>query len=68
MPKRPALTSRKVLQLLKNHGFVVDHQTGSHLVLRHPNDGRRVVVPIHSKDLPKGTLHAILKQAQIRTN
>lgn len=37
----------------------------SHLVMKH-NDGRRTVVPIHSnKDIPKGTLSAILKDIKI---
>ncbi|MGQ3683656.1 MAG: type II toxin-antitoxin system HicA family toxin [Candidatus Loosdrechtia sp.] len=31
----------------------------------HPENKRRVVVPFHKKDLPKGTLHEILKQAGI---
>ena len=65
MAKRAVLTARKVLRLLREAGFVEDHQTGSHLILVHPIDGRRAVVPIHTRDLPKGTLHSILKQARL---
>jgi len=43
-------------------GFVIDHQTGSHVVLRHP-DGRRAVIAIHARELKRGTLHGIIKQA-----
>lgn len=64
--KHGVLTPRKVLRMLKEAGFVEDHQTGSHLILIHPKDGRRVVVPIHARDLPKGTLHSILKQARLK--
>jgi predicted RNA binding protein YcfA (HicA-like mRNA interferase family) len=30
-----------------------------------PDGSKRVVIPLHNKDLPKGTLHSILKQAGI---
>lgn len=31
----------------------------------HPLSGKITVVPLHKKDLPKGTFYAILKQAGI---
>jgi predicted RNA binding protein YcfA (HicA-like mRNA interferase family) len=33
-----------------------------------PDRSKRVMVPLHKKDLPKGTLHNILKQAGIDKN
>lgn len=63
MPKLPALTAKKVIAILKNHGFQLHHSTGSHFIFRHPQTNRRVTVPYHIKDLPKGTLLSILKQA-----
>lgn len=65
MAKLPALTPQKVLRILREHGFVPDHQSGSHLVLYHPITKRRAVVPMHRKDLPKGTLLSILREAGI---
>ncbi len=65
MPKLPRLTPRKVIQILKQHGFLVDHTTGSHFTLFHPGTKRRVTVAYHSKDIPLGTLISILKQADI---
>ena len=65
MPKLPALTPKKIVSILKRHGFKLDHTTGSHFVFYHPQNGRRVIVPFHSKDLPKGTLQSILKEAGI---
>ena len=50
--------------LLKN-GFVLDHQTGSHRVYYNEATKRRVIVPYHKKDLPKGTLMSILKATGI---
>jgi len=63
MPKVPALTSGKLIKLLTKHGFVLDHQSGSHRVYFNHNTGKRVVVPYHKKDLPKGTLMSIVKAA-----
>jgi len=48
--------------LLKN-GFVIDRIRGSHHILLNENTNVRVVVPMHKKDLPKGTLHEIIKQS-----
>lgn len=63
MPRLSNLTSKQVIKLLIQAGFQLDHTTGSHYIFYHPSYGKRVVVPFHSKNLPKGTLHAILKQA-----
>lgn len=68
MPKIPTLTSKKVIDLIKQRGFLLDHTTGSHFIFYHPETKRRVTVPYHAKDLPKGTLLSILKQAGINRN
>ncbi|GAB4111478.1 MAG: hypothetical protein Kow001_12920 [Acidobacteriota bacterium] len=45
-------------------GFRINHQRGSHARLLHVSDAsRKVTLPLHDKDLPKGTLKAILRQA-----
>ncbi len=63
MPKLPALTADDIIRVLLENGFVLDHQRGSHRVYHNVVSGKRVVVPYHRRDLPKGTLLAILKQA-----
>lgn len=64
-PKLTSLTSREVISILKKRGFVLDRQSGSHAVLIHP-DGRRTTVPIHGKrDLGKGLLRQIMRDADI---
>ncbi len=63
MSKLPNLTPKKVIALLKKKGFLLDHTTGSHYVFYHPTTKKRVVVAYHAKDMPKGTLREILKQA-----
>jgi len=63
MPRLPNVGVRKILRILEKHGFVRDHVTGSHYVFYHPASDRRVTVPHHSGNLPKGTVASIFKQA-----
>jgi len=60
------LTSKELVKLLKQNGYIPIGQTGSHLKLKHYKTRTIVVVPIHSRDLGKGLEQAILKQAGIR--
>jgi predicted RNA binding protein YcfA (HicA-like mRNA interferase family) len=60
----PALTPAKVIAALKRGGFFVHHVSGSHYLLRHANrPGVSVTVAKHRKDLKRGTLGGIIKQA-----
>jgi len=54
--------AKEVLRRLERAGFKTRRQSGSHLVLRHP-DGRQTYVPMHTGDVPTGTFRSILKQA-----
>lgn len=56
--------AREILIKLQRAGFVVARQSGSHVVLRHP-DGRQTYVAMHPGDVPTGTFRAILKQARM---
>lgn len=52
------------MRALQRAGFDLVHMPGSHHYLRRPGAPRLVVVPVHgNRDLPAGTLHAILRQA-----
>jgi predicted RNA binding protein YcfA (HicA-like mRNA interferase family) len=63
-PRLPALRGQMVIAALERGGFYVHHIKGSHHVLRHPSKPRaRVVVSVHRRDLPAGTLRGIIKQA-----
>jgi predicted RNA binding protein YcfA (HicA-like mRNA interferase family) len=60
----PALTARDVIRALERAGFAVSRTSGSHCRLIHSSDpARKVTVPVHSGDLPRGTLRAIISQA-----
>ena len=65
MPKIPSLTPKAVMKILEKDGFELDHSSGSHLIYYHPEKRKRVTVPFHRRDIPKGTLLSILKQAGI---
>ncbi|MEI6081522.1 MAG: type II toxin-antitoxin system HicA family toxin [Verrucomicrobiota bacterium] len=56
--------AKEVLQRLQRVGFIIRRQSGSHVVLRHP-DGRQTYVAMHTKDVPTGTFRSILKQAEM---
>jgi predicted RNA binding protein YcfA (HicA-like mRNA interferase family) len=63
MPKLPVVSGLEVAKALSKIGYEVDHQTGSHLILRQKEyPFRRITVPMH-KELAKGTLRAIIRQA-----
>jgi predicted RNA binding protein YcfA (HicA-like mRNA interferase family) len=63
-PRLPALTPRRVLRALQRAGFFIHHTTGSHRILKHPDKPHlRVTVPVHTRDLKRRTLEAILEQA-----
>lgn len=61
----PSIKAKEVIKVLKQLGFIERRQTGSHLILRHKINKNIIPVPIHSKDLKKGTLHQILKLADL---
>lgn len=54
---------KEVTKILQRLGFVVRRQTGSHLIMRHPIFKKTIPVPMHVKDIKKGLLHSIAKQA-----
>jgi predicted RNA binding protein YcfA (HicA-like mRNA interferase family) len=64
MGKLKPLPPKKVLRKLKAVGFIEIHQRGSHLTLKNKKTNRYATVPVHSKDIPIGTLYNIIvKQA-----
>lgn len=67
MPKLAVITPRKFIRVISRLGFFRYSKAkgrGSHLVMAHP-DGRKIVVPMHSKDIPTGTFLAMLKDINI---
>lgn len=66
MPKLPNLPGHELVKILVDFGFVKKRQKGSHVLLIKETKDEKIgcVVPLH-KELAKGTLIGILKQAKI---
>jgi predicted RNA binding protein YcfA (HicA-like mRNA interferase family) len=65
MPKWRSLKPKDLIKALRRAGFIEKRQRGSHLIMSN-EAGRIVVVPMHhGKDIPVGTLHAILRDANL---
>ncbi len=63
MGKVVPLPAIKVVKALEKMGFEEVRQKGSHLFLRHP-DGRITIVPVHpTKNIGKGIINKIIKDA-----
>lgn len=63
MSRLPVCSGRDLVKALARFGYQKDHQRGSHIILRHVRPPhRRITVPDH-RELAKGTLHAILREA-----
>ena len=65
MPKLPTFTYRKLIKILEQSGFQIDHTTRSHFIFYNKINKKRVTVPVHRKELPKGTIMSILREAGI---
>jgi len=61
----PSVNARQAIRALEKGGFEVVRSAGSHRRLVHKTDPKRqTTVALHKgKDIPRGTLESILKQA-----
>ena len=57
-----SIKPKEFIRRLRKAGFRIDHQTGSHVTLL-DDAGHRIVVPFHVRDLKKGLLFKLIKQA-----
>ena len=57
------MTSKEVISRLQAEGWILVNTKGSHQQFKNPTQKGRVTVPHPKKDLPKGTLRSIAKQA-----
>jgi predicted RNA binding protein YcfA (HicA-like mRNA interferase family) len=66
MPKLTPIPAREVLRKLRRLGYEGPFGGGKYAVMRNPETGVKISVPIHAaRDLPLGTLRAIVKAAGV---
>ncbi len=61
MPKLPVISYKQLIKLLKQLGYEIDRQRGSHIRLKKqlPSGHHSITVPAH-KEIARGTLNDIL--------
>ena len=57
------MDSREIIEKLKADGWYEARAKGGHRQFKHPEKPGLVTVPHPKRDLPKGTVRAIYKQA-----
>jgi len=69
MPKLPVISHKQLIKLLKQLGYKVDRQRGSHVRLRKQlaSGHHSITVPAH-KEIAKGTLNDILDRVSHYVN
>jgi predicted RNA binding protein YcfA (HicA-like mRNA interferase family) len=59
----PVVSGEEAVRAFARLSYERDHQTGSHIILRHADPPyRRLTVPNH-RELSRGTLRALIRQA-----
>jgi predicted RNA binding protein YcfA (HicA-like mRNA interferase family) len=59
------MNGKELLKKLKKSGWELDRISGSHHIMK--KDDKTLSVPVHgSRDIPKGTLNKLLKEAGLK--
>jgi predicted RNA binding protein YcfA (HicA-like mRNA interferase family) len=63
MPRLPVISGSVAVRIFLKLGYEIDHQTGSHIIMRQRDKPhRRLTIPNHP-ELAKGTLRAIIRES-----
>lgn len=54
---------KEVVSILQKLGFLKKRQPGSHAVMFNPDSQIVISIPVHTKDVRKGLMKSIIKQA-----
>ena len=60
------MNSKEIINLIEQDGWYFIRVKGSHHQFRHHTKLGLVTIPHPKKDLPKGTINSILKQAGLK--
>lgn len=59
----PCISGREMVRVFEKFGYQFDRQHGSHIILRHVDPPyRRLTIPDH-REIARGTLRSIIRQA-----
>jgi len=65
-PLLPQVKAKDLIRVVKQLGFELDRQKGSHAIFYRPADKARVVIPVHAgHDIKPKTLHGIIDDMRI---
>ena len=65
--KEREMKCSELLKLIKKAGWEEVRQSGSHIILRHPDEKENLIFPNHgSKEIRKGLAEKLRKQAGIK--
>lgn len=56
--------AREIIKILGKLGYSQKRQTGSHLIMYNSNLKKTIPVPIHTKELKRGLVKSVIKQAE----
>ncbi|OGE15132.1 hypothetical protein A3F00_01665 [Candidatus Daviesbacteria bacterium RIFCSPHIGHO2_12_FULL_37_11] len=55
---------KEIISILQKLGFIRKRQSGSHVIMYHPETKISLPVPLHTKDIKRGLVLSIIKQAK----
>jgi len=55
--------AREIVKILGKLGYIQKRQTGSHLIMYNSSAKQTIPVPMHAKELKRGLVKSIIKQA-----
>ena len=65
-PFLPQVKAEDLIRVVKQLGFELDRQKGSHAIFYRPSDKARVVIPVHTGcDIKPKTLYGIIDDMRI---
>ena len=59
-------TAKELRKMLEADGWYFVRQKGSHAQFKHPIKKNLTTIPIHDKDMKKGTAASVLRQAELK--
>ena len=60
------ISAKMLVNELRNAGFIIKGQQGSHIKLYNPETKKTIIVPYHNGDIKKGLEMAIRKEAGLK--